>query len=208
MRRRIQLSFFLAILAALAVPVGAQETDYSPSKTIESPSPDGRFAFLASYTREKRTLDLIEKESGKVLLRVGESEEGSNRLESEALWAPDSKRVALWVSIYRREADLSVYFREGDTFREIKLPALPAAKLPKKVENDKKHFWHVAESDWATPVKWLKDGSLVVESESVIDGGGNTATAKRTTILGFDRSGRARIVKSTQEVTVDIEPGE
>ncbi len=207
MLRRIQFSFFLAAFAALAVPVCAQETDYSPSKEIESLSPDGRFAFLASYTEEKRTLDLIEKDSEKVLLRVGESEEGTNRLSSEALWTPDSKRVALWVSIYRRSAELSVYFREGDTFREIKLPALPAAKLPKKLENDKKHFWHVAASDWATPVEWLKDGSLVVKSESVIDGGGNTATATRTTVLGFDRSGKARIVKSTQEVTVDVEPG-
>jgi hypothetical protein len=204
----VQLSFFLAALVALAVPVRAQETDYSPKRTIESPSPDGRFAFLAAYTAEKRTLDLIEKDSGKVLLRVAESEEGTNRLSSEALWAPDSKRVALWISIYRREADLSVYFREGDTFREIKLPALPAAKLPKKVENDKKHFWHMAVGDWAKPVRWLKDGSLIVESESVMDGNGNTATATRTTVLGFDRSGAAKIVKSTQEVKIDIAPGD
>lgn len=190
----------LGLMAALVSSVLAQEPEEKSDTEIESPSPDGRFAFLATVSREQRTLDLIEKDSGKVLLRAAESEEGSNRLTTEALWAPDSKRVALMISIYRRSADVSVFFQEGDTFREIKLPDLPEAKLPTKLG---KGFEHVAVIDWETPVRWLKDGSLEVESETMMDGPGGSATATRTTVVGFDRSGKARIVKSTQKVAIE-----
>jgi hypothetical protein len=120
-------------------------------------------------------------------------------------WAPDSQRIALMISLYRRSAGVSVFSLAGETFREFKLPALPPAKIPKKLDNDKR-FGHVAMDDWKTPIRWQEDDSLVVESETMIDGPGGSATASRTTVLGFDRSGAARIVKSTQEVTV--EPGD
>ena len=203
---RLGLLIGLAIIAAMAPPIVAEEeANAEQEKEIESPSPDGRLAFLSTFSTEQRTLDLIEKESEKVLLRVAESEEGSNRLSTEALWASDSKRFALMISIYRRSAYVSVYLQQGDTFHEVKLPNIPEARIPKKLENDKKHFWHVASSDWAKPVEWRKDGSLVVESETTIDGNGNTATATRTTVIGFDRSGKARIVSSTQKVTTEYE---
>jgi len=62
--------------------------------------------------------------------------------------------------------------------------------------------------DWKTPERWLKNGSLVVEMETTLDGNDNFATATRTVVLGFDRAGTAKILKSTQEVTSHIEPGD
>jgi hypothetical protein len=50
-----------------------------------------------------------------------------------------------------------------------------------------------------------EDGSLVVTIDTMIDGDGSSITATRTVLLGFDRVGKARIVKSTikYETTTD-----
>src|SRR5262249_3850132 len=65
------------------------------AEEAESPSPDGRFAFIMTETPDRRAFDLIEKDSGKVLLRVAQSEEDSDRLGTSVLWSPDSQRFAL-----------------------------------------------------------------------------------------------------------------
>src|SRR5205814_5559051 len=44
---------------------------------------------------------------------------------------------------------------------------------------------------------WQKDGSLVVEIENMVDGEDGSITATRTVMLGFDRSDKAKILKST-----------
>jgi hypothetical protein len=57
----------------------------------------------------------------------------------------------------------------------------------------------VVELDSQSAKRWQKDGSLVVEIETIQDGGGDgaTITAKRTVVLGFDHSAKAKILKST-----------
>ncbi len=82
-------------------------------------------------------MDLIEKVREKVLLRVAESGEDGNRWSTEVLWAPDSKRFALMHTTERRSSAVSVYFREGDSFREIALPTLPEATIPPNIDGDK-----------------------------------------------------------------------
>ena len=194
---------FLAfvIIVRPAFGQGASESETS----IVSPSPDGRFAFVETFTPEQRTLDLINKASGKVLLRVAESDEGGNRLTTQVLWSPDSKRFALMRSTQRLSSDVAVYLRDGNTFREVKLPELPSAKIPPKFTKDEKHFWHWAVIDWTTPVRWQKDGSLVVEIETTMDGNNNTATASRTVVLQIDGKGKSKILSSTQKISTHIE---
>ena len=41
------------------------------------------------------------------------------------------------------------------------------------------------------------DGSLLLTIDNTIDGAGHTASAKRTVLLGFDKSSKAKILKST-----------
>jgi hypothetical protein len=65
-----------------------------------------------------------------------------------------------------------------------------------------KHFPHVVELDSETPTKWRKDGSLVVEIETVVDGEGGTLTANRTLVLAF-RNGQTKILKSTTNFSVE-----
>jgi hypothetical protein len=57
------LIFIIAIVCSLC----AQETREETEKTIEYPSPAGRFAFLFTRPPEgRKTLDVVEKDSGKV----------------------------------------------------------------------------------------------------------------------------------------------
>ena len=197
----------LQILAAFANPICAQETEGKTERTVESPSPDGKFAFLAASQPDqepKRRYDLIEKDSERVLLRVAESEEEKDRLTTAVLWSPDSKRFALTFSVVRLGNEVSVYFRTGETFREIKLPELPEAEVPERTKGGK-HAWKWSAINSARAMRWQKDGSLVVEIESELVGGGSSMSAKRTVVIGFDKSDAAKIVKSTQKVSSHIE---
>ena len=77
------------------------------------------------------------------------------------------------------------------------MPELPEAKIPDRLKRGKK-FPHVANLNWQEASKWTKDGSLVVTIDTMIDGGDDgSITATRRVVLGFDRSGKARILKST-----------
>ncbi len=45
--------------------------------------------------------------------------------------------------------------------------------------------------------EWTKDGSLRVTIDTMVDGEGGSITATRTVVVGFDRAGKPKIVKST-----------
>ena len=194
---------FIALLVLLshADVVRGEETDETPKKTIEFPSPDSRFAFryTGKSEDEKQTYDLIEKASGKVVKTVAESDPDlgpSARFNMEnVLWRPDSKAFALTAMLWKRGTSLSVFVRDGSTFREMKLPEL-SIEIPDKARKGK-NFPHVVELDSQSAKRWQKDGSLVVEIETVVDGEGATLTANRTVVLGFDHSAKAKILKST-----------
>jgi hypothetical protein len=203
----------VTVLLTCCYPLSGQETQEETNKTIEAPSPDGQFAFR--HTREsgsetdsemqpKQTYDLIEKQSGKVLKTVAESDPDmgpSARFNMNVLWRPDSKAFALTAMLWKRGSQVAVYMRDGSTFREIKLPEL-VADIPEKVKGGKS-FPHVAELNSQSATRWQEDGSLVVEIENMIDGNNGSITATRTVVLGFDRSDKARIVRSTIEFAVE-----
>jgi hypothetical protein len=127
-------------------------------------------------------------------LRIGE--EDSSQAYWHPLWAPDSNRFALMTRLGHPIQTVDVYFRNSETFRKIELPELPAANIPEKLKRGKK-FPHVASLNWQEAKAWNKDGSLVVTIDTMIDGAGSSITATRTVVLGFDRAGKASIVKST-----------
>ena len=146
---------------------------------------------------EKKTYDLIDEASRKVLTSVAESDPDlgpSARFNMEVLWRPDSKAFALTATLWKRGSYVAVYVREGSTFREITLPEL-VADIPEKVKGGKS-FPHVAELNSQSAKQWQKDGSLVVEIENMEDGNDGSITATRTVVLDFDRSDKAKILKS------------
>jgi hypothetical protein len=207
-----QFRTILIVLLALVSPdlLRAEETDERPKKTIEFPSPDGRFAFRYSGNKsedEVQTYNLIDKASRKVVAKVAESDpEGGPSMRftmEKVLWRADSKAFAVIAFLWKRGSALIVFERGGSAFREIELPDL-SIEIPEKAKKGK-DFPHVVELDSATAKRWQKDGSLVVEIETIQDGDGATITANRSVVLGFDHSAKAKILKSTVKFAVEQE---
>jgi hypothetical protein len=102
------------------------------------PSPDGKFAFLASDTEENsfgeqlQIIDLIDRKSGKKLQRV---DDAAMPVFWNVLWAPDSNGFALMTKVvgHPRLQGVDVYFLSGETFQKIELPDLPDANIAKEV---------------------------------------------------------------------------
>jgi len=112
---------------------GASEEDSADENTdhpeqCDCPSsPDGKFAFVLSFSEQGSSgdrlqiIDLIEKKSGKKLQRIDDAE---IPVFWNVLWAPDSNGFALTTKVvgHPRLEDAVVYFRSGETFRKIELP--------------------------------------------------------------------------------------
>jgi hypothetical protein len=171
-----------------------EATTDDATKEVDSPSPDGKFAFLIGRDEEDEpTIDLIDKKTKKVLQHIDRSEIGS--VSYRVLWAPNSKRFALMTRAGHPNQDVRVYFLKGDKFQEIKIPDLEV-EIPARIRAGKAHP-HVAENNWEEAEKWNKDGSLLVTINNTIDGAGHTASAERTVVLGFDKLNKSKILKST-----------
>jgi hypothetical protein len=91
--------------------------------------------------------------------------------------------------------DVRVYFLKGEKFQEIKIPDL-TVEIPARIRAGKDHP-HVAANNWQEAEKWNKDGSLLLTIDNTIDGAGHTASATRTVLLEFDKSGKSKVLKST-----------
>jgi hypothetical protein len=138
------------------------------------------------------TLPSIEKKTAKVLQRIADDDMPSVRYS--VLWAPDSKRFALMTRAGHPNQGVSVYLLKGDKFQEIDIPDL-RVEIPASMAG--KDHPHVASNNWHEAEKWNKDGSLLLTIDNTIDGAGHTASATRTVLLGFDKSGKSKILKST-----------
>ena len=202
MRLQRYLSALFLLVAFCHPGSGMAAGDTGARKKVEAPSPDGRFAFRYKGESDDQSYVLIDRKSGKVLQRVAKSDPDigpSARFHMEALWKPDSERFALTGTFWKRGSTVMVFVREGTTFREVKLPEL-LAEIPEKVMAGKK-YPHIVELNSESAKRWLKDGSLEVEIESIQDGDGSTIQANRTVILGFGKGGEAKILKSTIKYT-------
>src|SRR5882757_5902615 len=186
----------LSIFVTCFHSVSGQENGDETPQTIENPSLDGRFAFrnTGDSDSEKQTYDLIDKGSGKVLKSVAESDPDlgpSARFNMSVLWRSDSKAFALTATLIKLGSEVSVYLQEGTTFRKIKLPKL-SADIPEKIKRGKS-FPHVSELDSWSAKQWQKD----------VDGNDGSITATRTVVMGFDRSDKAKVLKSTIKFAVE-----
>jgi hypothetical protein len=167
-------------------------TTEGTTKKVDFPSPNEKFAFLIGHGDDGQTIDLIDKKTEKVLQHIDDLNMGS--VTYRVLWAPDSKRFALMTRAGHPNQDVMVFLQNGKEFQKIKIPKL-TAEIPARIKAGKDHP-HVAANNWQEAEKWNKDGSLLLTIDNTIDGAGHTASAERTVLLGFDKSGRAKILKS------------
>jgi hypothetical protein len=193
-----------AIFATIVYAISAEEPTASPAssvsdteddttKEVDFPSPDEKFSFLIGHGEDQQTIDLIDKKTEKVLQHIADDDMSS--VSYKVLWAPDSKRFALMTKAGHPNQDVTVYVRKGDKFQEIKIPDL-TVEIPARIRAGKDHP-HVAANNWEEAKKWNRDGSLLLTIDNTIEGAGHTAGATRTVLLGFDKSGKPKILKST-----------
>jgi len=208
---RIQKTLLALLLSTtLLHPLRTEETEDTAKNTTQFPSPDGQFAFRfgkdESDGEDIQTFDLIDARSGKLVLRIAKTDPDpapSARFEMEVLWRPDSKAFAVTETLWKRGSDAAVYLQTGAKFREVKLPRLEAV-IPEKEKQGKK-FQKTTQINSQTAKQWQKDGSLVVDVETQDDGDDGSITATRTVVLGFDKSNKARVLKSSIKFEINKE---
>src|SRR6266705_3499621 len=164
----------LSIFVTCFHSVSGQENGDETPQTIENPSLDGRFAFRNTGESDS------EKQTYDLI------DKGSGKvLKSVAESDPDLGPSARF--------NMSVLWRS-----DTKAFALTATLIKLG-----KSFPHVSELDSWSAKQWQKDGSLVVEIENMVDGNDGSITATRTVVLGFDRSDKAKVLKSTIKFAVE-----
>jgi hypothetical protein len=195
----------IAMVGAIAQQQNASVAAAADEQEEESRtprSPDGKFGFVTDYDSDVQTIDLIDVATKKVLQHIAKEETGN--VTYSVRWADDSSRLALMTRMGHPNQELDVFFRDGNKFRKIKLPKLPDASIPEKMKHGKE-FPHFAMNDWMQAEKWKKDGSLELSIETMIDGAGSSITASRKITLSFEKSGKAKIAKSTIEYQTEEE---
>lgn len=144
-------------------------------------SPDGRYAIRKQFSDESQLrgskvvrAEIIEKSSGRVLCDFTADDIGTESdREGEALWSPDSKRVAC-LSVDRPEQhgnlfsipraalqrkQTTVYQLSGDSFVRVDLPLseVPGRKEDKELEGA------VLGHEYTEPKRWQKPNVLLLQ---------------------------------------------
>jgi hypothetical protein len=189
--------FLVAWLGVCLVAGAAEEKEI-----IRDKSPDGKFALR--FTRDDKgfwegaVINLKSKgaEMGLEIYQNGYIE------QAHLVWSKDSQRVA-YFEPDRRGGSTTVYFRNGDEFKEAELPELPECKktAPKQGES---HVKTVEET--TAPQKWLSSGALVlkVHLEDLMENerGQHSQPCTQIVTIAFDSSHKGS-VQSAKQVKVD-----
>jgi hypothetical protein len=144
-------------------------------------SPNGLYAIRKVFTDEfelsgskVERAELIEKKTGRVLLDLTPDDIGTGaQREGEALWSPDSKRVACLSSdLTEQRGNLfstprpaphrkqtAVYQLKGNSFEKISLPSGEVPERDKDTELDGAILGH----EYTEPIRWQKPDVLVLE---------------------------------------------
>jgi hypothetical protein len=96
---------------------------------ISSKSPDGKFGLrtnLTEFVPSHGDAAIIEVATNKVAVQLhGDEPAGSEKL----VWSKDSQRIASFRDDWQN-GTTRIFFRNGATFEEIKMPELPSPELP------------------------------------------------------------------------------
>jgi hypothetical protein len=144
-------------------------------------SPNGLYAIRKVFTDELglsgskvERAELIEKKTGRVLLDLTADDIGTGaQREGEALWSPDSKRVACLSSdLTEQKGNLFstprpaphkkqtvVYQLSGDSFTRLDLPVSEVPGRDSDTELERAILGH----EYTEPIRWQKPNVLVLE---------------------------------------------
>ncbi len=144
-------------------------------------SPNDLYAIRKVFTDELELAgskveraELIEKKTGRVLLDLTSDDIGTGaQREGEALWSPDSKRVACLSSDLTdqrgnlfstprpapQKKQTAVYQLSGDSFTHVELPMGEVPGRDKDTELERAILGH----EYTEPIRWQKPNVLVLE---------------------------------------------
>jgi hypothetical protein len=162
------------LLATIVLILGCFVATAEEKEIIRDKSPDGKSALRLTHGDEGWETAIVELPSKRkivdleVLATSGDHERrawvasvDTFRIEDYAkdaklVWSGDSRRVA-YFNEDRDEHTVSVYFRNGDTFKEVALPELPKCDEVKDEDQKDLHtVWYKL-----TPESWLESGDLL-----------------------------------------------
>ena len=202
------------LLVAVVCCVACPWQWLAAEEAIKYPSPDGRFALRITQSKDDEyhpTVELIEKQSGKVMLTLHSASDTElfDPSESVLVWSADSKRVAYGFrdsppGVRVLSLGAVVYFRNGSGFDKVFLPKnlpSPHIKFPKGKEENVKPY-----GGGVTPLRWLKSGDLEMSSEEMMlsrdDGKSYTGVLRFT--VSFDAQHHAS-VKEIGKTKTEVE---
>ena len=164
----------------------------SAGESIDNKSPDGKFALRTNMTEfvpSHGDAAIIEVATNKVVVQLhGDEPAGSEKL----VWSKDSQRVASFRDDWQN-GTTRMFFRDGATFEEIKIPELPSPPLPDLPKPDASNCETIKRIE---PVRWLESGDLLLESQLQNKAG---ARAALQITLGFDQGNQPMVRKSEKE---------
>ena len=202
------------LLIAVACYVACPWQWLAAEEEIKYPSPDERFALRITQSKDDEyhpTVELIEKQSGKVMLTLHSASDTElfDPSESVLVWSADSKRVAYGFhdsppGVRVISLGALVCFWNGSGFDKAFLPEnlpSPRIKFPKGKEGNVKPY-----GGGVTPLKWLKSGELELSSEDMMlsrdDGKSYTGLLRFT--ISFDAQHKAS-VKTVGKTKTEVE---
>lgn len=175
------------------------------AEEIKYPSPDSRFALRITQPKDDEyhpTVELIEKDSGKVMVTLHSASDTElfDASESVLVWSADSKSVAYGFrdsppGVREISRGVRVYFWNGSGFDKVALPEKlppPKIKLPHgKSENVKSYGGGV------TPLRWSKSGDLELSNEDMVlsEDDDKSYTGVLQFTISFDAQHRASVKK-------------
>jgi len=161
-------------------------------ENISCKSPDGKFALRQTFNDINPIhgdTAIIETGTRKVAVQLhGDEPAGSEKL----VWSKDSQRVASFRYDWQN-GTTRVFFRNGATFGEIKIPELPSPQLPDLPKPDASNSETIRRVE---PIRWLESGDLLLESELQNKAG---ARAALQIMLGFEQGNQPMIRNSEKE---------
>jgi hypothetical protein len=153
---------------------------------ISDRSPDKKYALWQQYSDKQSHLGdvkLIDSKTREPVLTLNEQVEPFSK---KLLWPKDSQRFAY----FNDESGFTrIFFREGATFEETKLPDLPAPPLPRAAIDSKDSETRSR----VEPLRWTDAGELVIENELISKDWGRTALE---VTVAFDSQHHAIVAKA------------
>ena len=160
---------------------------------ISDRSPDKRYALWQQYADKQPYLGDVKLIDSKTRQPVLTLDEQVAPFAKKLLWAKDSQRFAYFNDASHDEGGFTrIFFRDGTTFEEAKLPDLPAPPLPPAAGDTKGSETRAR----IEPLRWTDAGELVVENELINKDWGRTALEITIT---FDAQRHATVVKAEPE---------